>query len=148
MLKEDLLRQCVLFVNEKSAIVEQQMTEARKALDQESKSSAGDKHETGRAMLHLEMEKASQQLEVVNQMRATLNRIDIRTESKKIKLGSLINTDQGIYFLAISAGQLSVDGRKFYAISAASPIGRQLLGKEKDQSLQLGEKLFKINSIA
>ena len=59
VLKEDLLKQCVLFVNDKLEIIETIMSENRKALEQESKSSAGDKHETGRAMLHLEMEKAS-----------------------------------------------------------------------------------------
>ncbi len=41
----------------------------KKALFSETKSSAGDKHETGRAMLQLEMEKTSQQLAVINQMK-------------------------------------------------------------------------------
>ena len=147
VLKEDLLKQCVLFVNDKLEIIETIMSENRKALEQESKSSAGDKHETGRAMLHLEMEKASQQLDVAQQMKETLHRIQLNSVSKKIKLGSLIATDQGIYFLSISAGQLTVDGNSYYAISPSTPIGALLLGKEKGAHIVLGSKVIKILTI-
>lgn len=147
MLKEILLKQCTLFVNDKLSIVETIMTENRKALENESKSSAGDKHETGRAMLHLEMEKASQQLEVVIQMQETLDKIHLNSVSNHIKLGSLITTDQGVYFLSISAGQLMVDEKPYYAVSAASPIGALLLGKEQNTVITLVAKRIKILSI-
>ena len=148
MIKEALLKQCVLFVNDKLAIVETIMTENQKALQQESKSSAGDKHETGRAMIHLEMEKASQQLEVSKKMKETLNRIQLNSVSEKIKLGSLITTDQGVYFLSISAGQLKVAGKSYYAVSPSSPIGALLIGKEKGTIVTLGTKAIKIVSIS
>lgn len=147
VLKEDLLKQCVLFVNEKLDLIETIMSENRKALEQESKSSAGDKHETGRAMLHLEMEKASQQLEAAQQMKETLQRIHLNSVSKKIKLGSLITTDQGIYFLSISAGLLAIEGKSYYAISPSSPIGALLIGKEKGANIVLGSKVIKILTI-
>lgn len=147
MIKENLLKQCVLFVRDKLSIVQTTMEENRKALEQESKSSAGDKHETGRAMLHLEMEKASQQLEVAKQMQETLDRIQLSSVSQKVKLGSLIITDQGIYFLSISAGQLTVGGKYYYAVSPSSPIGALLLGKEKGESITLGSKVIKIQSV-
>ncbi len=124
------------------------MEENRKALEQESKSSAGDKHETGRAMLHLEMEKASQQLEAAKQMQETLNRMQLSSVSQKVKLGSLIITDQGIYFLSISVGQLTVDGKYYYAVSPSSPIGALLIGKEKGTTVTLGTKAIKILSIS
>lgn len=137
-----------MFVNDKLAIVQTIMEENRKALEQESKSSAGDKHETGRAMLHLEMEKASQQLEAAKQMQETLNRMQLSSVSQKIKLGSLIITDQGIYFLSISAGQLTVDEKYYYAVSPSSPIGALLIGKEKGTTVTLGTKAIKILSIS
>jgi len=147
VIKEHLLEQCVLFVNDKLDIIETIMSENRKALEQESKSSAGDKHETGRAMLHLEMEKASQQLEVAQQMKETLHRIHLNSVSKKIKLGSLITTDQGIYFLSISAGQLTMEGNIYYAISPSSPIGALLIGQEIGANIVLGSKVIKILTI-
>ena len=147
MSKEALLQLCVAFVNKKSTIIETIMTENRKALEQESKSSAGDKHETGRAMVQLEMEKASQQLEVVKQMKETLDKIQLHSISTKIKLGNLIRTDHGNYFLSISAGELNLDGTSYYAVSPSSPIGALLLGKEEGAKISFGPKNIQILSV-
>ena len=147
MLKEALLNQCNNFVSNKLSIIQTIMSENRNALEQESKSSAGDKHETGRAMLHLEMEKASQQLGAVKQMKETLDKIQLNSVSKKIKLGSLITTDQGIYFLSISAGELRLDEKSYYAISPSSPIGTLLIGKERGEKILLNAKFITVISI-
>ncbi len=147
MLKKALLNQCNVFVNKKLATIQTIMFENKNALEQESKSSAGDKHETGRAMLHLEMEKASQQLGVANQMKETLDKIQLNSVSKKIKLGSLITTDQGIYFLSISAGELRLENRSYYAISPSSPIGALLIGKEKGEKIILKAKVITVLKI-
>ena len=147
MVKEALLSKCNNFVNNKLATIETIMSENRIALEQESKSSAGDKHETGRAMLHLEMEKASQQLGVAKQMNELLDKIQLNSVSKKIKLGSLITTDQEIYFLSISAGEISLGDKLYYAISPSSPIGSLLIGKEKGEKILLNSKVITVLSI-
>ena len=146
-LKKVLLEQCNSFVNDKLILIESIMTTNRMALEHESKSSAGDKHETGRAMLHLEMEKASQQFEAAKQMKDVLDRIELKSVSEKIRLGSLITTDQGVYFLSISAGQLIIDGKHYYAVSPSSPIGALLVGKESGSRLTLGSKVINILAI-
>ncbi len=146
-LKESLFKQCELFVNEKSAIIEGIMRSNQIALEQESKSSAGDKHETGRAMLHLEMEKAAQQFEAVKQMRDVLKRIQINSVSERIKLGSLVTTDRGIYFLSISAGALIAEGKSYYAVSVSSPIGACLLGRKQGSEISFGEKTIRIHAV-
>ena len=61
-LKESLFQQCEDFVNTRLQTIQIIISSHQKALSSETKSSAGDKHETGRAMLQLEMEKAGQQL--------------------------------------------------------------------------------------
>ncbi len=144
MIKESLFKQCKLFVNEKSAIIAAIMKSNQMALEQESKSSAGDKHETGRAMLHLEMEKASLQFEAIKQMKEVLERIQINSVSEHIKLGSLITTNQGIYFLSISAGQLLFEGKPYYAVSVSSPIGALLIGEKKGSEKAFGSKKIRI----
>lgn len=146
-LKEDLFEACTLFVNRKLKNIEEIMLANRMGLENESKSSAGDKHETGRAMLHLEMEKASQQFEVVSKMKEVLQRIDINTTSKHIKLGSLVETDQGSYFLSISAGQVNIGDKVYYAVSSSSPIGAVLLGRDQGEQVKLGPKTIKILSV-
>jgi len=147
-LKGDLYEACRQFVNKKLINIEAVMQSNRMGLENESKSSAGDKHETGRAMLHLEMEKASQQFEVVRNMKEVLEKIDIASSSKHIRLGSLVETDQGIYFLSISAGQVNIDNKAYYAVSSSSPIGSKLLGKSLGEQVVLGSKIIQILSVS
>lgn len=129
-IKTALLEKCELFVSEKEATILRTIASNKNDLHSETKSSAGDKHETGRAMIQLEMEKASQQLSVVTEMKETLDRISIEENSEIIKLGSLIKTSKGTYFLAISVGQIKFNNETYFVVSPQSPIGKQLLGKQ------------------
>ncbi|MFT6870740.1 3-oxoacyl-ACP synthase [Polaribacter sp.] len=146
-IKEALFKLCELFVNKRSQTVHEIISSNQKALQSETKSSAGDKHETGRAMLQLEMEKASQQLEGISLMNQILSKIDILKLSKNVCLGSIIITDTANYFLSISAGQLVVDGKNYFAISVSSPIGKLLLGKKQNDGFVFNGNRMKINQV-
>ncbi len=130
-IKKHLYNKCQEFVKNKLQTIENTIKSNQEGLRSETKSSAGDKHETGRAMLQLEMEKAGQQLHVVNQMQAVLKRIDISKSNKKICLGSYIETSENNYFLAISIGKIATDKGDCFVVSTFSPIGKQLLGKQQ-----------------
>ncbi|UMB53252.1 3-oxoacyl-ACP synthase [Lutibacter sp. A64] len=129
-IKQQLLEQCFHFVRQKSAVISQSIASNKNDLFSETKSSAGDKHETGRAMIQLEMEKSSQQLAEIEAMNAVLNKISIEKSSEVVCLGSLIKTSKGTYFLAISVGKILVEDATYFAISSQSPIGKQLLGQK------------------
>lgn len=128
-LKKELFTACLEFVNQQEETVSRIIRSNQNGLTTETKSSAGDKHETGRAMLQLEIEKASQQLAGINEMKIVLSKINIDDTSKTVKLGSIILTDQVNYFLSISAGQINISNKIYYAISSSSPIGKLILGK-------------------
>jgi transcription elongation GreA/GreB family factor len=147
ILKKELFNACVVFVKRREDTVQQIIRSNQKALASETKSSAGDKHETGRAMLQLEMEKASQQLAGLNEMKMVLNRINLNESLINVKLGSLVITTQGNYFLSVSAGKITYLGKIYYAISLGSPIGKLLLGKAEGSNLDLNGKSFKIIEI-
>ena len=142
--KIELLKQCRGFVNKRLQTVEEIIKSNQKALSSETKSSAGDKHETGRAMLQLEMEKAGQQLAGIVVMKAILSKIDISKTTKKAHLGSVIYTTSANYFLSISAGKLVIDDVIFFAISVSSPIGKQLLGKKVNDDFTFNGKKITI----
>ncbi|WP_299666984.1 3-oxoacyl-ACP synthase [uncultured Polaribacter sp.] len=150
-LKEELFIQCEMFVNKRLQTVEEIIASNQKALQSETKSSAGDKHETGRAMLQLEMEKASQQLAGISQMKEVLAKIDFTNTGtstvKNAHLGSVIFTEKAHYFLSISAGQLTVAGKQYFAVSAASPIGKLLLGKQENEIFSFNGNSIKILKI-
>jgi transcription elongation GreA/GreB family factor len=146
-IKEELYQNCKRFVEEKLKTVNQIMTSNQTALQSETKSSAGDKHETGRAMLQLEMEKASQQFESINKMQITLNSIRTGKNSKIVGLGNIVYTTLHNYYISISIGEILVEDKKYYAISPFSPIGKILLGKQKGDKIIFNGKEFLIKDI-
>jgi len=128
-IKKVLYQACLDFVNKRLKTITQVMDANKTALVSESKSSAGDKHETGRAMLQLEMEKAGRQLESVRAMQEVLSKIKLSKKSEYAGLGSLVITDKATYFLAVSLGVVTIADSDYVVISLKSPIGKQLLGK-------------------
>ncbi|MEO0526533.1 MAG: 3-oxoacyl-ACP synthase [Bacteroidota bacterium] len=117
------------------------------SLRSETKSSAGDKHETGRAMLQLEREKAGQQLAEVERMKQLLTKVHLSPVSEHIGLGSLVTTSNGNYFLAISAGEFKTKNQWAYCISIHTPIGKLLLGKSQGESFLFNGSEITILSI-
>ena len=143
-IKKELLKNCFSFVEEREKTVNDIITSNQKALHSETKSSAGDKHETGRAMLQLEMEKAGQQLASIHAMKSVLQKTNIENSSKNIRLGSLIITNKGNYFLTISLGKIKVENKEYFLVSTSSPIGKLLLGKQKEETFTFNGMEFQI----
>ncbi|WP_299883150.1 3-oxoacyl-ACP synthase [uncultured Lacinutrix sp.] len=146
-LKEELYNQCLVFIDNRLITVQNTMQEIQESLLSETKSSAGDKHETGRAMLQLEREKAGNQLAEINKTKANLVKINIETTSQKIHLGSIVYTTQANYFIAISAGILTVKNEVFYAISPSTPIAQLLLSKTKGDKITFRTNNFSITKV-
>jgi hypothetical protein len=146
-IKEALFRQCEAFANKRLQTVEAVISSNQLALQSETKSSAGDKHETGRAMLQLEMEKAGQQLAGIMHMKEILAKVDLLKTSKNVRLGSIIFTEKVNYFLSISAGQLFVSDKTYFAVSVSSPIGKLLLGKQENDVISFNGMLYKVQKI-
>jgi len=146
-IKEELFKQCQFFVNKRQQTIEDIITSNQRALQSETKSSAGDKHETGRAMLQLEMEKAGQQLSGITLMKETLAKIVISKNSKVASLSSVVITENANYFLSISAGQLIVANTRYFAISVSSPVGKLLLGKQENETIVFNGKTITVKEV-
>lgn len=129
-IKEELLHQCQNYVKQRLNRIQHTITDIEESLSSETKSSAGDKHETGRAMLQLEREKAGAQLAEVQKLLEIIVRINITSASEVARLGSLVKTSQGIYFLSVSVGKLTIDKKFYFAIATNTPIGKLILGKK------------------
>lgn len=114
-----------------------QIAEIKKALssviearNNETKSSVGDKFETGRAMLQNEERNIRTQLGKTKLTRALLAEIDVGRQMKRVAQGALVRCSTGSYFISVGIGKLLLDDDLYYAISLESPIGRRLMGKE------------------
>lgn len=135
------------FVKQKVQALNIRIDEVVEALNAETKSSAGDKHETGRAMLQLEREKLGNQLLEVEKMTRVLDKVPWKLKKDKIGLGSLVETDRANYFISISAGKFQSDEVEIFCISVSTPIGKQLTGKAVGESIHFNGITQKILSV-
>ena len=138
---------CKDFATSRMARIQAQIKEVQNALGSETKSSAGDKHETGRAMLQLEREKLGQQLAEAERMNQLVQKVDITLSTSTASLGSLVVTSNANYFLAISAGEFKGAEGKNYCISLNTPIGIMLLGKSVGDSINFNGSALRIEEI-
>ena len=146
-IKQKLYSKCEDALNRRLEVLQQAISDIQNNLQSETKSSAGDKHETGRAMLQLEREKAGQQLTDIQKQFELLHKINPETNQTTIALGAVVYTSQSQYFLAVSAGEIKIDGQQFFAISPATPIGQLLLSKSKGEAIQFRDQEIKILNV-
>ena len=146
-LKEELYKQCLEYVQSRMDAAQQGIVEAQQASKDDTKSSAGDKYETGRAMMQQETDRNMAQLNEANKLKVALNAINPTAIHTTIDTGSVVKTNNGNFYLAISAGTLNVSGESYFAISPASPIGFKLKGLKVGDRFELNGKVYLIESV-
>jgi transcription elongation GreA/GreB family factor len=146
--KEILFQKCVDYVKARIETAQQAMNNAQAAANEEGKSSAGDKYETGRAMMQIERDKAAEQLNEALQINKFLEGVKLITQTQVVGLGSLIFCGNANFYVAISAGKLVVEGHEFMAISPQTPIGQQLYGKKEGDSIEFNKTIYTIQRIS
>jgi transcription elongation GreA/GreB family factor len=140
MLAALLYAHCQKYIEGKRLIFEEQKKSLQVALTSESKSSAGDKHETGRAMIQLEREKLGNQIAEVEQNQQKLNTIKNCKRTDRVKIGSIVLTNKANYFIAIAADFCELEEEKYFCVSPQSPIGSLLLGKKVKDQIEFNER--------
>ena len=143
-LKRELYRKCTEYIDQRIESIQKKLDDVAESRSNETKSSAGDKHETGRTMMQLEEQKATVQLFASFEVRQTLDKIDVEKTNAEVRLGALVLCNIGNYFIAISAGKLEVDKSRYYSISLQSPIGMKLIGKIVGEEIEFNGKKIKI----
>jgi transcription elongation GreA/GreB family factor len=114
----------------------------------ETKSTAGDKYETARAMIHIEQEQINRQLAEALAQQSALAQIDLSIHSEQVVRGSLVDTDQGLFFISTSIGKMIVEDSTVYAISPQSPLGIKLTGLSVGKQTSVNGKAYTVNVIS
>jgi hypothetical protein len=120
---------------------------AKESRDSDTKSSAGDKFETGREMMQREMDKISASIDQSKNQLNFLSKINLNRPYSTVDLGCLIITDQGIYYISIGLGKVEINAEIIYAVSLDSPIGQLFKGKRVGDILEFRGKTLKINHL-
>lgn len=134
-------------MDERIAEFEAQSKALQEGVANESKSSAGDKHETARAMMNLEQEKLGRQLQELFTMKERFEKIDFDSPSSTVKLGNLITTNKGKFLLSIGLGKVVIQNEEVLLLSLQSPLGEVLLGKKVGDKIQMNTNQFIIEEI-
>ncbi len=130
MNKKRILDTCIGICEEKLADLGKELDHLKESAASDTKSSAGDKYETGREMITQEKEKLAGMQEQQAMHLRMLNTIDPEKQVSSVQLGALVRTSTGIYFLAAGLGQVKEGDDTYFVISQAAPIAQAMLGKK------------------
>jgi len=146
-MKDELYKNCESYIEEKIARISKSILDLEVALTNESKSSAGDKFETGREMINIEIQKLASQLRQFQQLQVTLEVAKRNNNPTPIRLGSLVETTNATYFICIPIGEVILGDKKLYVIGASSPVAQALLGKAEGDTFSFNSVESNITSV-
>jgi transcription elongation GreA/GreB family factor len=145
--KEKLFDYCLTYITQRINNSNEAIRSAQESANEESKNSSGDKYETGRAMMQIDVEQNLTQLSESLRLKSILEKINRNTKSDSIQNGSLVVTDQGKYFIAISIGQVKIAGDTYFVIAAESPIGAKMIGLRAGQDFSFANRIQRIAQV-
>lgn len=139
--KQKVHQACLDLLEQKINIARQGMEEAQASANNETKSSAGDKYETGRAMSQRERDLHARQLAELMNMKKTLTNIDPDKVHSTVELGALVETEASNFYISASLGAVEINSQKIMVISAISPIAQAMLGKKSGDTFEWMKKV-------
>lgn len=148
MQKQQLIQACNYYLTNKIHSLNSIIKEVSDSSNAESKSSAGDKHETSKAMMQLEIEKLGTQLKEAELQLAEFEKINFTKKFQGIEQGSLVETNKGYFLIASSIGKIEVDSKTVFVISNKSPLALKLIGSKQKDTVMFNDVSYIINTIA
>ena len=145
--KQKICNYYLKVINDKIDLLQKVLADLKESGANETKSTAGDKHETALAMLQIEQANIRAQLKEVELQKAILEKINPSLTPTVIVNGSLIKTNRGYLFLSIAAGKAVIEGAEVIALSQQSPLGKQLTGLKARDTAVINNATYVIESI-
>lgn len=134
-------------IHEKVERLQQVLADLKESGANETKSTAGDKHETALAMLQIEQANTREQLEKIMQQKRVLEKMDPSITAAIVVNGSLVKTNHGYLFISIAGSKAVVEGITVMALSPQSPLGIKLMGLKKGDTAMVNNNRYIIESI-
>ena len=128
-------------------MLQQNLADLKESGSNETKSTAGDKHETALAMLQIEQANTRAQLHETLEQRSALVNINPDIITAKILPGSYVKTNKGNFYIGVALGKLVIGGETVMAISPQSPLGAKLMGSCVNESVTINAYTYLVESI-
>ncbi|CAA7196575.1 hypothetical protein [Chryseobacterium potabilaquae] len=145
MNKQEILQMVSMKIADKIQNFEKLIEETRDS-NNDTKSSMGDKYETGREMLQQEINNLQRQLNEALQQQNLIKKMN-PTHSLKVSNGALVKTNKGIFYISVSMGEIIFDNQKIMTISADSPLAKVMMGLKVDQQFMINSTNQSIENI-
>jgi transcription elongation GreA/GreB family factor len=142
--KEKIIIECKKHLDVKKASLLGSLEEINESLTSETKSSAGDKHETARSKMQFEQGKLNSQLAELNDLVNELEKINPQAIAETIFTGTVVETNNGTFFIAVPLGKIKIEEREVYVISAQSPIGKLMMGLRQHDTFSVNDIHYRI----
>lgn len=136
---------CHAFIEQRIAAARTAMQAAQESSSSETKSSAGDKYETGREMANAERDRNAAQMLQAQQLQAELARIIPDAPADTVRPGALVRTSLGRFYISISAGKL--EGTDVFAVSPAAPVAVALKGLRAGEAAVFNGKMVRVEAV-
>lgn len=146
-LKQKIYNHFRQVIEDKIAMLQNVLDDLKESGANETKSTAGDKHETALAMLQIEQANTRAQLQEVLTQKTALEKINPALTATMIVNGSLIKTNRGYLFMSIASGKAVIDNMGVIALSPQSPLGQKLMGLKTGDAALINETEYRIESI-
>lgn len=146
-IKQDIIQRYQQLLQDREDVFRDMISDLTIDAQNDAKGSAGDKHETALAMMHIEQEKLNHKLKEILDQKAIINKIDASANHTKIALGSLVQANQMLLFISSALPKISIDGKNIIAVSPQSPLGNKLMGNEVGFEFEINGTIYKIETI-
>ncbi len=128
-------------------MLQQVLADLKESGRHETKSTAGDKHETALAMLQIEQANIRGQLQDILTQRTVLEKINPTLSATSVMNGSLIKTNRGYFFMSIAMRKTNINNLTVIGISPQSPLGKKLMGLKIGESALINKLSYVIESL-
>ncbi len=142
-----LQQHCLNLVAEKLNRAKEEVNLTKEASFEETKSSAGDKFETGREMMQQEVNKFGLQIKELNKIYRLIDTLSLSKSSKNIEAGSIIKTNLNTFFISASLGMVEFEGERLMLISAISPLASVFLDKKAGEEITFNGRTYSIYEV-
>lgn len=129
--KAELKHECIHRLVNRIANISAAIDNAQQSANAQEKSTAGDKHETARAIYQAEREMNAVQLQKAAEDLAFLEKINIDLLCETIKAGAVFSVGGKYIFVATGLGTVLFKALEIMVISVQSPLFMSLQGKRQ-----------------
>ena len=143
-LKLSIHQHCIILIEEKINTIQKEYRLYQDSAANETKSSAGDKHDTGKAMMQMEQEKLGIQFKELVNSKKILGSINPSIRYKKIQFGSFIKTESSWFYISISLGKISIESKEIFILSSQTPLAKLMLNKAAGDSFSFNGNHYKV----